>query len=342
MATKEKTKLAWWQTLIVVVISAIVALGGVLLAARGYFMLSVSGYYKASEKAFVIPGLNDGFVPQGLHYHEETGKFFVCGYQADGDASPVYIVDQKSGKTEKKISLLQENGKSFTGHAGGIAVHGEFVYIAGSKRIHVFSYDEMIAAENGDEVKSVGTFWVKTTDEDFVGVSFVTATETGLFVGEFHDPAHYPTPASHKLTTKNGDYNQALAVFYEYSDDGAFGLKEAPKAAFSLPDCVQGAAFYDGKAYLSTSWGASFSKIFVYDVEKLVRQEDISLLGGSLPLYAFDSASLEKSLKIAPMSEEIAFVDGKMYVMCESASTKYLFGRLIDGKWCYRTDLEKM
>lgn len=42
------------------------------------------------------------------------------------------------------------------------------------------------------------------------------------------------------------------------------------------------------------------------------------------------------------MAEEIVTVDGRMYIMCESASNKYFFGNLIGGKWCYRTDLEKM
>ena len=35
-------------------------------------------------------------------------------------------------------------------------------------------------------------------------------------------------------------------------------------------------------------------------------------------------------------------VDGKLYVMCESASNKYKFGKLIGGKWCYATNLEEM
>jgi hypothetical protein len=75
---------------------------------------------------------------------------------------------------------------------------------------------------------------------------------------------------------------------------------------------------------------------------KLQREGDITVLGKQVPLYAMDSASLIKDHKIAPMSEELAFVNGKLYVHCESASDKYLLGRLTGGKWCYATDMEKM
>ena len=53
-----------------------------------------------------------------------------------------------------------------------------------------------------------------------------------------------------------------------------------------------------------------------------------------------DSSVLKTDLKIAPMSEEIEIVDGKLYVMCESASNKYIFGKFTGGKWCYATDLD--
>ena len=339
METKEKK--AWWQTLIIVVMTVITVMGTAFLIARTYFTVPIQAYYNASEKAFVIPGLDDGFVPQGLHYDEGTGKFFVSGYFIDGSASPIYVVDKQSGKTEKKVLLAKENGEPFCGHSGGVAVHGEYLYLSGENRMHLFPFEEFLTATDGESVRSVGEFLVKYSDEDFLEVSFVCAVEDGLIVGEFHDAKHYPTLDSHKYTTKNGDYHKALALFYPYDENGAFGISAKPQTAFSLPDCVQGMAVKDGKTYLSTSWGATFSKIYEYDTSALVRQDDKTILGETLPLYAFDSASLTRTYKIAPMSEEIAFADGKLFVMCESAAQKYLFGRLAGGKWCYATDLTK-
>lgn len=62
-----------------------------LLGARAYFRLPVSGYYKNSEKAFVIPGLSDGMVHQGLAYDSESGNFLITGYRTDGKASQVSV-----------------------------------------------------------------------------------------------------------------------------------------------------------------------------------------------------------------------------------------------------------
>ena len=52
-----------------------------------------------------------------------------------------------------------------------------------------------------------------------------------------------------------------------------------------------------------------------------------------------DSSVLKTDLKIAPMSEEIVTVEGQLYVMCESASNKYIFGKFTSAKYCYATDL---
>ncbi len=91
---------------------------------------------------------------------------------------------------------------------------------------------------------------------------------------------------------------------------------------------------------MSSSWGTAFSHIYQYDESRLQLQGNIALLGMELPLYALDSAALLADGVIAPMSEEIVVVDGRLYTMCESASDKYIFGKFTSGKWCYATDVE--
>ena len=44
----------------------------------------------------------------------------------------------------------------------------------------------------------------------------------------------------------------------------------------------------------------------------------------------------------APMAEEIVFVNGKLLIMSESASMKYIFGNFTGGRWCYATDVGKL
>ena len=119
-----------------------------------------------------------------------------------------------------------------------------------------------------------------------------------------------------------------------------FGLDPVPVKAYSLPDLVQGMCFAGGKVYLSTSYAVAFSHIFVYDDAKAEAQGEIDGEKGKLPLYALDSAALVDDLKFPPMAEEIEILDGRIYTMCESASSKYIFGKLTGGKWCYATKLD--
>lgn len=330
---------------VIILFSILTFLTAVLLGAIGYLRLSVNEYYAYSEKSFYIPGINENLVPQGLEYDERTQSFFVGGYMSDNTASPVYIVDKNTGNTTKKVLLANSDGSAFTGHAGGIKVNGDYVYVAGGADhcLYVFSYSQITSAGNGASVKALGTFSTKS-DNDYIRVSFLSEYNNCLIAGEFYNGGVYKTQASHKIITKAGDYNQGLAVAYKYSDaeGSVFGLMPTPVSAFCLPDKAQGMCIENGKAYLSTSYGLAFSQIHIYDVSKLARQDDLKVLDVTLPHYAFDSASLITSKKIAPMSEELVVVDNKLYIMCESACNKYIFGKLTSSQWCYASDISKM
>ncbi len=321
---------------------------GLLLAAVGgfvaYMRLSVVDYYAASTKTFRIPGLNENFVPQGFCYDEALDHFLVGGYCSDHTASPVYIVNRADGSLEKSVRLALSNGSDFDGHAGGIAVAGDFVYVAGGNDacLYVWSYSELLAAEDGGRVPCLGTFSTKVSDSDCLGIAFVTVSGDRLYLGEFYyDPA-YPTLDSHKMTTSAGDYQQAIALEYVLSEDGVFGIDPTPIAAYSLPDKVQGMTVQGDTVYLSTSYGLAFSQIYEYRRSEMKAEGCMTVLGLDLPLYAMDSASLVDTYEIAPMSEEMVMIDGRLYVMCESASNKYIFGKFTGGEWCYATDLGAM
>ncbi len=338
---KQKKKKTWWQRLLIVVLSVAVSVGVILLGAIAYFRLPVSDYYDASEKAFKIPGLGDDFVPQGMHYDEKTNNFFVSGYSSNDDASPVYLVNKNSGEIIQEVRLQNEDGSKFTGHAGGIAVYDEFVYIAGGgdKCLYVFNYADFFTQTTA---KCIGEFSLKASETDYIDASFVTVEGDRLIVGEFYDEGKYPTPQSHKLYTKAGDYNQALGLGFDLNSTEQFGIVPTPVCAFSLPDKVQGVCFDGDKMYLSTSYGLAFSRIYEHRPSYEDKNGTITLLGCELTLYAVDSSSLVYDYKIPPMSEEIVFLDGELYVMCESASNKYIFGKFTGGKWCYKTNLEEM
>ncbi len=342
----EFKTLKLWLKLTIIFGSILIFLGIALLSFIGYMRLPVWGYYKASEKSFLIPGLKDDFVPQGMCYDKDREIFILGGYSSKKQASPLYIVDKTNGRTLKEVRLATESGKPFKGHAGGVAIHGDYMYIAGGddRCLYVYSYPQFLDCSDGGSINCLGKFSTKVSDSDYIDISFVTTTENSIIVGEFYREKNYPTLPSHKLTTSGGDFNQALAIEFPLTGDegGQFGINPTPIRAYSLTDQVQGLAINDGKIYLSTSYGLAFSHVLEYDLEGANSSKNITALGTSLPLCELDSSCLIKDYKIAPMSEEIVFVDGKLYTMCESASNKYIFGKITGGKWCYSTDLTKM
>lgn len=332
-----------WIVLIVLAsLIALVAL--VLVGAICYFRFPIINYYTASDKAFVIPEITNDYVPQGMHYCSEERVFLLSGYSASGKASPLIVTDV-NGKILQKVTLKNKDGTPFLGHGGGVAKYRDFVYVAGDDaRLYIFSYTDVMAAQYGTGISAVGEFSLQASESDYLIPAFVTVRENTLVVGEFYREKEYPTPESHHMTTQAGDAHYALAVRFTLSESAEFGIEPVPTLAYSLPNQVQGMTFSEdgSKVYLSTSWALAFSHILEYDMNALERQGDISVLGQSVPLYAMDSAALIKDYKIAPMSEEMVMLGGRLYVLCESASDKYIFGRLTGGKWCYATELEKM
>ena len=315
-----------------------------VVGAIAYFRIPVADYYAASEKMFVIPDIRNDYVPQGMHYCADEQVLLLSGYTVSGKPSPVYVTDT-AGNVKAKVTLQKTDGTAFTEHGGGIARYGDFVYVAGDDaRLHIFSFAEIMAADFGAAVRAKGEFSLRASNDDYLIPAFVTVYKNTLVVGEFYREKEYPTPESHHMTTAAGDKHHALALRFTLCESAEYGIVPNPTLAYSLPAQVQGMTFSeDGeRVYLSTSWGLSFSHILEYDMTKLQKEGEITVLGKSVPLYAMDSVSLIKDHRIAPMSEEMVMIDGKLYVLCESASDKYIFGRLIGGKWCYATDLEKM
>lgn len=309
----------------------------ILLGARLYFRIPVSEYYSHSEKEFTIPDINSGFIAQGLTYDERSDCFFMTGYMNDKSSSPIYMVEKSTNKYVKKLLLQNPDGSEFHGHAGGMTVHGDYIYVAGSgdSCLYVFSYEDALKASDNSTLKSIGTFPMP----DDMSVAFTSSDENVIYAGEFYRAENYKTAENHKMTTSAGDYNQALMFAYRFSDsaDALFGIETEPFEVYSITDLVQGMDTYNGKIYLSTSYGVAFSHIYVYD--KPQSKKNLEIAGLTLPLYELDSASLSNTFKYPPMSEEIVCIDDRIYTMCESASNKYIFGKLTSAHKCYSTDI---
>ena len=136
------------------------------------------------NNAFLIPGLNEDFVPQGLCYVEELSVFAVSGYVKGGN-SRIYLVDDKTGETKKLVL------KDFDLHAGGIASHKNSVYVSagGSKKagghIYIISTEALKKAKDGDTVSFEKKLQVP------VRASALCASDDMLIVAEFYEYKDY-------------------------------------------------------------------------------------------------------------------------------------------------------
>ena len=285
---------------------------------------------KKSEKAFVIPWSNKGYISQGITYDKASDNFYLTGYMKDGSASPIFVVNKTSRKLVNAVRMANPDGTAFTGHAGGLTLMNGKLYIAGSSDscFYVFSKASVDNAEKNSSVAYQEILNLKN-DGDGIKVAYCTSNNGLIYAGEFFRDPQYILSESHQVQTADG-LQKALAVGFEINSDGT----TTAKIAYSTPTEIQGMCFDGNTIYLTTSWGLGKSYVYKYDLSKIAQSGTKQVCGQTVPLYNLTMANMEKSYTLPPMAEEIECVDGRFYITNESASNKYIFGKFTGGKWC--------
>ncbi|MBO5287424.1 MAG: hypothetical protein J6B34_04795 [Clostridia bacterium] len=317
-------------TLAIIIVSVMVILLLFKLGERLYF----NSFYSNAQVEFAIPGLMDGYVPQGFDYLEEEDAFLACGYMKGKSASRVYLIKRDGSYTYTE--LKKADGKKYTGHTGGVEYFENYLYITGSSGIDVFTLSDVV--EGKSETRLLGTI-----DSYGVDPAHCFIYDGSLYVGSFYKAGDYDTPVEHHLTTPCGDENKGAMLSFKLDSQGTFGVNPVPNAFYSMPSFVQGACVTeDGKLVLSTSWGISVSHLYVHDLAKINSyDEKITIGGNEMALYYVDGASLVNTIDAPPMSEEIIYLEGKIWVMNESACNKYIFGKFTTGNNLYSYNYNK-
>ena len=274
-------------------------------------------FFAHREKEFQIPGIHDGYVPQGLANVDEEGSAFVLsGY--NGAYIDLYYHDTESAKS-KKLIPVDDQGNTIKGHGGGVTVCGDYVYVSDDSSLLIFSLADFEEAEDGDRVTCYGKIAVDNQ------ASFCFSDQYFLYVGEFYRPVDYETEESHYYTTPAGEQNCAILSAYLLNEDGSLA-EEYPVYSISIPSQVQGVAIKDGTVMISRSWGLETSTLEFYDGMK-ESGKTISVSGREVPLYYLDSTNLEKTVKLPCFSEELCIVGDRVYISFESACNKYVVGK---------------
>lgn len=289
-------------------------------------------FYSTAESAGEIPGLYDGFVMQGLDSYE--GGFLVSGYMADKSASRIYYGDGITGY--KYTALKKTDGSAFKGHSGGISHNGDYLYIGGSGGVYVFSLTDV--TDGDGEATQLGFF------ETLLNAAWCEVSDGYLIAGSFWYEPDYTTAEWQHVTTPAWDENHSMITVFALDSASEFGVNPDPVCAISTKMKVQGAAFTSDGIILSTSLGLSASRLEFHALDTSVRgSASIPMGDGSrtVDLYYLDSASLTHAISAPPMAEEIVVLDGRIYVMNESASSKYLFGRLLGMECLYSIEYKE-
>ena len=264
-------------------------------------------YYSIKTDVCKNPGLNDGFVCQGIAANEKNDVILVSGYMKDHSASRMYVTNLEN---DSYYVNLMQGDDIFTGHCGGIATSGDYVYLACNNCIYTLSIDEILNAQNGDHID------VKEGTEINNEASFVYTDDIYLYVGEFHDGGKY--------TIEGHEYDTAEGMHYAICSQYLLSDLSTPIKIFSIRDKVQGICFTsDGKVVMSTSYGLTSSEYYVYSLDKATKSD--KTMDGA-PVYYLDK--LDKEIKGPAMAEGLDYYDGLVITLSESASNKYIFGKL--------------
>ena len=278
---------------------ALIIVGGLNIAKFPLY----SEYYSMEEALCTNPGLNDGFVCQGICVSEENGVILVSGYMADKSNSRIYVTDFESNSYY--VELTRKGGDKYTGHAGGIALTGDTVYISNGSKLYVFSLTDVLNAKNGDTVDIGDGVEVNSA------ASFVYADESYVYVGEFNNPAE---------EQKEHIYGDNHSIIERYTHDNL----ETPDKIYSIGDYAQGVCFTpDGKIIISTSYGLTDTIYYVYN------EADATDSGETLdgaPVYMLGECV--RVVKGPAMGEDLDYYNGKVITLTESACNKYIYGKL--------------
>ena len=302
-------------------------------------MNSYRKFEKCATPEFVIPGLNQTIVPQGMDYWAERNWMLISGYCTDeskngGKGSALLAVDMSTGKMIGEYYLKNMDGTYHTSHAGGVAVTKKNVFIANGGMLYRIPLTELL--------KQCGE--VSIVEEIAVPVRASLANCSGgiLWVGDFQYGTSYPTQDFQKMKNRQGTWYYAWMVGYVLDETTENDLKPTVMAEvegqnYAIPDYIlstteriQGMAYLPevGQIVLSQSYGRTNSSTLLF-YEDPIGQEphtQFEFNGFKIPVWFLDKELSPKEMPAPPMSEGVANVNGKLYVLFESGAEKYRLG----------------
>lgn len=313
-----------FRVLVVLFAFCVLVIGGFNL----YMRVSYASFYEQAESEFNNPGLATGFIPQDLEFVESANTWIFSGYKSDTSASPL-MIRNADGKV-KAVYIEEPDGETYRGHGGGVSSAGDYIYLTADHGYLVIPLADVINAADGATVRAA------TRQSLDIDPAFLNIEDGVMYTGVFYREGPYNTPDEMHITTPDGTKNSAVMYAYPADDSEPYGFATKAACVYSIPDQVQGFCVTpEGEGMFSTSWGFNPSRYLYYDATNLVQDGTYTADGEEVPLYCFDGRSFKRELQGPPMGEGIDLHDGRVYISNESASNKYIFGKLMGGQAVY-------
>ena len=307
---------------------------------------SVTGYPTfrgISEAKYLVPGLVEGLIPQGMDVWDEKELVFISGYFKEGyntsgsPSSMIVVVDLKTGKHVGTYCIMTSNA-FFTGHFGGLAVTKKNIFVTSGRSLYriPLSQVERIMASQTEEVKKATLVCVENIPMP-VSTDWLNYSNGVLWTGKWlaYVDGSEITPTWQHMTTNDGTKYYAGGVGYKLKDTESEFSKEnwdSSTMSYATPDYylstmekIQGFTFVGDKIVLSKSSGIGSSSLIVYEnVLNNAADTSITINGKEVPVWYLDTLVQKKNYSAPPKSEGICSYNDKMLVLFESAATYYI------------------
>lgn len=323
-----------------------------------------------------IPG-HDGpeFVCQGICHLPEAvlppgpvarpsapARYVLLSYypvpEHTDEPSQLVVVEAATGKAVRRFGLYEGPGRPYTGHAGGVAVAGRYVWVASGWKLYGFGLEEVLdgLADAGARPAAAGRKLPASLRPvpalDLVAdrivevdskASFVSFDGTFLWVGDFVKASSGSfAPVAHHARNPFGwktwiagyrvdaDGLPTATRTYTFDDAGQARTGRRPDRLLYCRESVQGMAVCGSYVALSISYGAMNSKLAFYrnPFGKAGRQVTCQPAGQETTFKVeawtlAEGVNWLETVKLPAGAEDLEYDGRSLYVTFEGGSPNY-------------------
>lgn len=289
-------------------------------------------FFQYFTSSFLIPGLFEGIIPQGCCYDALGDRFLISGYYEDSlFPSMIMVVNAADNTFVGAYPLKNTLGEDYFGHAGGIAVSENTVYLTSDSVCYTFPVTLLDSVSNGEYIQFESKFRLNTKG------SFACIYNSILWVGDFIESDDEARESASRITTlDSGETFYAYCEGYNLIDglpstDKINSTSDGyiPDYFLAIPEQVQGMALTKtNKIIFSTSYGRkNNSVIYIFDdIFSETKVGTVTIDGQSIDLLACSNNKLNKQIIAPPMAEGLANHPDGIYLIFESGAAKYRNG----------------